>query len=61
MGDKMAGKPLPAGQWPAVTAPTLVMDGGDSPTWARNAVQAVADALPNARAAPCWPDACGIA
>ena len=25
------------------------MDGGDSPTWARNAVQAVADALPNAQ------------
>ena len=49
MGDKMAGKPLSTGQWAAVTMPTLVMDGGDSPTWARNAVQAVADALPNAQ------------
>ncbi len=25
------------------------MDGGDSPTWMRNSVQAVADVLPNAR------------
>ena len=32
----------------AVTQPALVMDGGDSPDWARNACRALADALPNA-------------
>ncbi len=40
---------LPAGRMSRVTMPTLVLDGGDSPAWARNAVQAVVDALPNAR------------
>ncbi len=49
MGDNMAGNSLRAKQWASVTAPTLVMDGGASPAWARNAVQAVADALPNAQ------------
>jgi pimeloyl-ACP methyl ester carboxylesterase len=49
MGENMAGKPFPPGQWAAVTIPTLVMDGGDSPLWMRNAVQAVADVLPSAR------------
>jgi pimeloyl-ACP methyl ester carboxylesterase len=29
--------------------PTLVMAGGDSPAWMRNAAQAVAELLPNAR------------
>jgi len=49
MGDNMAGHPLQTKQWASVTVPTLVMDGGASPAWARNAVQALADALPNAR------------
>ena len=49
MGDNMAGKSLRAEQWKSVTIPTLVMDGGASPDWARNAVQALADALPNAQ------------
>ncbi len=48
MGDNMAGKPLRAKQWASATMPTLVMDGGASQTWARNAVQALVDALPNA-------------
>ncbi len=48
MGDTMSGSPLPIKQWASVTVPTLVMDGGASPAWARNAVQALADALPNA-------------
>jgi pimeloyl-ACP methyl ester carboxylesterase len=47
--DFQRGKPLPANRWVAVTAPTLVMDGGSSPAWARNAVQALANTLPNAR------------
>lgn len=49
IGGNMAGKPFPPGQWAAVTMPTLVMDGGDSPTWMRNTARAVADALPNAQ------------
>ncbi len=49
MGDTMSGSPLPVKQWASVTVPTLVMDGGASPAWARNAVQALADALPDAQ------------
>jgi pimeloyl-ACP methyl ester carboxylesterase len=49
MGDRMGGDPLPPGSWVSVTAPALVMDGEASPDWARNAVQALADVLPNAR------------
>jgi len=49
MGDNMAGNTLRAKQWTSITVPTLVMDGGASPAWARNAVQAVADVLPNAQ------------
>ena len=49
MGENMAGKPLRAKQWECVTTPTLVMDGGASEYWAHNAVQALADALPNAQ------------
>jgi hypothetical protein len=49
MGDHMAGGPLPADRWISVTAPTLVMDGGASPDWARNAVGQLADVLPDAR------------
>lgn len=40
-------QPLPAGKWAAVTIPTLVMDGGKSPAWMRNAMRAWAEALPN--------------
>ena len=45
----MAGNSLPAKRWTSATLPTLVMDGGESPAWARHAVQAVADVLPNAQ------------
>jgi pimeloyl-ACP methyl ester carboxylesterase len=44
-----AGTPLDAGQWKSVTAPTLVVDGGKSPMWMRNAMQALATALPGAK------------
>ena len=44
----MSGTPLPAARWAGVTIPTLVVDGGASPAWARNAVQAIVDALPQA-------------
>ncbi|MFB3739588.1 MAG: alpha/beta fold hydrolase [Candidatus Velamenicoccus archaeovorus] len=49
MGDHMAGRPLPRDRWVSVTIPTLVMDGGASPAWARNAVRELAEILPNAR------------
>ncbi len=49
MGDNMAGKSLRANQWASVTVPTLVMDGGTSPAWMRNAAQALADILPRAQ------------
>jgi len=42
------GRPLPAGRWKSVTMPTLVMDGGKSPMWMRNAQRALAAVLPNA-------------
>jgi alpha-beta hydrolase superfamily lysophospholipase len=48
MNGTMSGKPLPAARWAAVSMPTLVMDGGNSPAWARNAVQALVSILPRA-------------
>ena len=45
MGDSS----VPTERAASVTVPTLVMDGGATPAWARNAAQALADALPNAR------------
>ena len=44
------GRPLPAGRWPAAAMPTLVMDGGKSPAWMRNAQAAIASNLPQATA-----------
>ena len=62
MGDNMSGKPLVGKQWASVTMPTLVMDGGASPAWARNAAArtAVVAALPPQHRPPCaasahWP------
>ena len=49
MGKTMSGHPLPRGKWDSVTIPTLVMDGGASPAWMRNAVQALVDVLPCAQ------------
>lgn len=46
MGDQES---LLAERAPSVTAPTLVIDGGASPPWMRNAAQALAEKLPNAR------------
>jgi pimeloyl-ACP methyl ester carboxylesterase len=47
--DNQRGKPLPASRWASVTIPALVMDGGNSPVWMRNANQALASVLPNAQ------------
>jgi pimeloyl-ACP methyl ester carboxylesterase len=43
----MSGKPLPARFTDSVTVPTLVMDGGASPTWMRNAARALVAVLPD--------------
>lgn len=48
MGDTMRGRPLPAERWSSVTIPVLVLDGGASPEWQREAAQALAEVLPNA-------------
>jgi pimeloyl-ACP methyl ester carboxylesterase len=47
--DNQRGKPLPADRWTSVTAPTLVLDGGKSLGWIRQANRALANVLPNAK------------
>jgi hypothetical protein len=47
--DNQRGKPLPAKQWESIAVSTLVMDGGKSPAWMRNGMQALAKALPTAK------------
>ena len=42
------GRPFPTGKWSMVTVPVLVMAGGKSPAYMRNAMRAWADAFPNA-------------
>lgn len=49
MGDTMSGNRATIQQFASVTTPTLIMDGGASPEWMRNAVQALVNVLPNAR------------
>ena len=48
MRDTGTGRAEPLKRWASVGTPTLVIDGGDSPAWARNAVSALVDTLPNA-------------
>jgi pimeloyl-ACP methyl ester carboxylesterase len=43
-----SGGPLPADRWSNLTVPTLVITGGKSPAWMRNAMRALADVLPGA-------------
>jgi pimeloyl-ACP methyl ester carboxylesterase len=49
VGGDQLGKPLDATRWAGVEVPTLVLDGGKSPDWMRNAARALADAVPGAR------------
>jgi pimeloyl-ACP methyl ester carboxylesterase len=42
------GRPLPRDRWSHVHVPTLVMDGGKSPAWMRNAQRALAAVIPGA-------------
>ena len=48
VGPYQKGRPLPATRWTGATVPTLVMDGGKSPTWMRNATRSLAAVVPNA-------------
>jgi pimeloyl-ACP methyl ester carboxylesterase len=47
--DHQQGRPLPDGLYDAVAQPTLVIAGGKSPQYLRNAEAAVTAALPDAR------------
>jgi pimeloyl-ACP methyl ester carboxylesterase len=49
MDDMMRGSALPLNKWAAVTAPTLVLDGGNSDAWMHAGAQTLADILPNAQ------------
>jgi hypothetical protein len=49
MGDTMEGSAAALERWASVAVPTLVMNGGASPDWQRNAVLALVDVLPDAR------------
>jgi pimeloyl-ACP methyl ester carboxylesterase len=48
VGPHQRGLPLSKTRWSGATMPTLVMDGGKSPAWMRNATRALAGVLPNA-------------
>ncbi|MEU8613464.1 alpha/beta hydrolase [Actinoplanes sp. NPDC048791] len=48
LGDTGRGKPLDPTRWSGVTAPALVLDGGKSPQYMRNAARALSEALPKA-------------
>ena len=43
------GRPLPTGHYAEVTVPTLVIAGGKSPEYLRNAQAAIAAQLPHGR------------
>lgn len=49
MGDTTSGWPLPPDRWDSVSAPTLVVDGGESPAHMHTGADAIARLLPNAR------------
>ncbi|GAA3960123.1 alpha/beta fold hydrolase [Actinoplanes auranticolor] len=48
LGDTGRGVPLDPQRWSGVTVPALVMDGGKSPVYMRNAARALSEALPKA-------------
>lgn len=49
MGVTMSGNPASLTQFAAIKTPTLVMDGGESPPYQHNSVQALVDLLPHAQ------------
>jgi pimeloyl-ACP methyl ester carboxylesterase len=48
MNGTMRGTPLPVDRWSAVVIPTLVIYGGESPAWSRNAAESLVALLPHA-------------
>jgi|SRR4051812_11652374 pimeloyl-ACP methyl ester carboxylesterase len=48
LGDTGRGTPLDPDRWNGVTIPAIVMDGGKSPQYMRNAAKALSEALPKA-------------
>ncbi len=49
MGDTMRGDPAALNPFAALSTPTLVMDGSESPAYQHNAVQTLARVMPNAQ------------
>ncbi len=49
MDGTMDGEPLEEGRWAHITIPTLIMDGGSSPTFMHAGADALARLLPNAQ------------
>ena len=49
IADHHKGNPLSARDWAGVRVSTLVLNGGKSPDWVRNAMKALASVLPDAR------------
>ncbi|GHO89207.1 alpha/beta fold hydrolase [Dictyobacter formicarum] len=49
MGNTMSGAPSSLNKWASVTVPTLVMDGGASPTCMHSGAQGIASILPHAQ------------
>jgi pimeloyl-ACP methyl ester carboxylesterase len=49
LGDTGRGLPLDASRWKNVTIPAIVMDGGKSPQYMRNAAKALSHALTDAQ------------
>lgn len=43
------GRPYSSTEWASVSAPTIVMDGGKSPAWMRNAMRSLAHVVPRAK------------
>lgn len=46
--DYLHGRPLPDGRWDGVGIPVLVIAGGKSPAWMRNAMRDLSEAIPGA-------------
>ena len=49
MGDTMSGNPATLDQFATITTPTLVMDGGASPSFMHNGAETLAKILPHAQ------------
>jgi pimeloyl-ACP methyl ester carboxylesterase len=49
LGNTVGGTPRPLRRWASVEVTSLLIEGGASPDWRRNAVRALADVLPDVR------------